>query len=204
MQATGSKKPQTAYSSLYGLIWKTLFQRLWDTWNYILFHTPNRYKLAENDNLAGKLHWYRENRHHVLRAEDCHLAEHDSEAIERLGRLTKRKWIQQLDKLRNIYSKKGHLLDKGQAAITEHFTIVQSERPRRQKIAQRRITRKKGRQLTLNVTRTVRKKRKNIGELPTQNSPPRTTSRRHPGHVITPDTANKPTEGDLPRPPEGG
>jgi hypothetical protein len=69
-----------------------------------------------------------------------------------MGRLTKRKWIQQLDKLRNIYSKEGHLRDKGQAAITEHFTIVQSERPRRQKIAQQRITRKKGRQLTLNVT----------------------------------------------------
>jgi hypothetical protein len=63
----------------------------------------------------------------VLRAEDSHLAEHDSEAIERMGRLTKIKWIQQLDKLKNIHSKEGHSRDKGQIAITEHFTTEKTE-----------------------------------------------------------------------------
>jgi hypothetical protein len=60
-----------------------------------------------------KLRWYRENKNEVLAQGDRGLAEHDEAAIERMGRLTKRKWVHQLDKLREIYNQECKHLEKG-------------------------------------------------------------------------------------------
>jgi hypothetical protein len=173
------------------------------TRNYILKHTPNRYNQAEHDSLAAKLHWYRENRHHVLSAEDSHLADHDTDAIARMGHKLRRKWVQQLDSLNKAFTKDQSLNNSGQTAITKHFKVVSPKTPRMQRIAQRHrqpAHQPKYRQMTLNVTKTKKATR----STPRYTSP--VVTRRKPGSVITitPDTATTPLTRDLPRPPETG
>lgn len=93
-EATGCKHPNTCIRALHRLLWSTLFKQVGDTRNFILYHTPNHYNREENSSLAAKLHWYRENRHTALAEGDRHLADHDTDAIEQMGRKTEQKWIQ--------------------------------------------------------------------------------------------------------------
>jgi hypothetical protein len=95
-------KTQHKITFLLCQLWDTLFTRVWDTRNFILHHTPNCYRAIEGLN-----------KNEVLAQSDRRLAEHDEAEIERMGRLTKRKWVRQLDKLREIYAKSANNWRKG-------------------------------------------------------------------------------------------
>jgi hypothetical protein len=53
----------------------------------------------------------------VLAPSDSHYAEHDEEAIEHMGRKTRRKWVQQLDKLKAVYAQERMQRERGQATL---------------------------------------------------------------------------------------
>ncbi len=89
LRATGYKGDyRRGLTRLHRILWEHLFQRIWDTRNYILKKTPNRYNIAEETTLEQKLNWYRENRHTALSLYDRHLANIDSDEIKKMGRLT--------------------------------------------------------------------------------------------------------------------
>jgi hypothetical protein len=117
-------KTQHKITFLLRQLWDTLFTRVWDTRNFILHHTPNCYRATEGLNLAERLRWYRENKNEVLAQSDRRLAEHDEAEIERMGRLTKRKWVRQLDKLRDIYRQECKQLEKGQSSVRQFLTVL--------------------------------------------------------------------------------
>jgi hypothetical protein len=207
LPAMGSaeKHVPSAMRSLLILIWDTLFQRMWDTRNHILHRLPNNYKIAEGQSYDNRLRWYNDNCHKVLHEKDRLLVP-SIEEIENMGRLTKRKWVQQLDKLRKYSEQEGNLLDKGQTAITSHFkpstqsapTLVPTDhkkKKRNTKSNNKPNTRKK--QMKLAV---IKKNSKNNSRAN------QTTRPQSSGNIITPDKrpkSNRPNYGDNPRPPEG-
>jgi hypothetical protein len=73
-----------------------------------------------------------ENKNEVLAQGDRRLAEHDEVAIERMGRLTKQKWVRQLDKLREIYSQECKQLEKGQSSVRQFLTVLPKVGPERE------------------------------------------------------------------------
>ena len=93
LRELGCKWVNTKMSWLLWQLWETVFLWQWDTRNYILHHMPNIYRRAETESFAERLRWFRENRHLVLAPSDSHYAEHDEEAIERMGRKTRWKWV---------------------------------------------------------------------------------------------------------------
>jgi hypothetical protein len=98
LQATGHKKHQQSLKRLHIILYDLLFQQLWDTRNYILKKTPNKYNKATDMSIEQRLNWYRENRHTMLSLTDRHLANIDEEMIRQMGRDTKRKWIKHFDR----------------------------------------------------------------------------------------------------------
>ena len=141
-----SKRPDIRAADLHRSVWDTLFRRLWDTRNHILHNTLNAHNRAEQKELAQKLHWYRENRHHVLSEGDCKWAMHDTFAIEQMGRRTRRKWVQHLDKLSKAYAIEKESRDKGQQPITDIFERLTSPpRPKARRAAGRRQERNRRR-----------------------------------------------------------
>jgi hypothetical protein len=114
----GCKRVNTKMSWLLRQLWETVFLWQWDTRNYILHHMPNVYRRTETESFAERLRWFRDNRHLVLAPSDSHYAEHDEEAIERMGRRTRRKWVRQLDKLKTVYAQERTQRERGQATLT--------------------------------------------------------------------------------------
>jgi hypothetical protein len=96
LKATGHKKHQQSLRRLHVFLYDLLFQRIWDTRNFILKKTPNQYNKVADMSLTQRLIWYKENRHTMLSLSDCHLANFDEETIRQMGRDTKRKWIKTL------------------------------------------------------------------------------------------------------------
>ena len=212
--------------SLHRHVWTTLFQQLWDTRNYILHHTPNLYNKSEDGDLSKQLHWYRQNRHHVLGEADQRWADHSSQDIERMGRRTKRKWVQLLDKLRKAYDRDSELRTRGITPITDVFDRVT---PSPEQAASIRAGRRKA---TTNPAKKVRKtiqtklswngtaiqitkdtnrskRRENARREERRRnyitSSERTQGQRQPVTIITPEKLPKtsaPSFGDAPRPPE--
>jgi hypothetical protein len=148
LRATGLKKHQSSLKRLHVILYEQLFMKIWDTRNFILKKTPNRYNLAEEASLEQKLNWYRDNRHTVLSLSDRHLANIDEEDINKMGKNTRRKWVQHLDRLQEIFKKENTGRDEGQQTITKHFEILEhriSERKagsRRSRRSQRNVRRK--------------------------------------------------------------
>lgn len=130
LKATGHKKHMHTLKRLHVILYEQLFQRLWDTRNYILKKTPNQYNKAECA-LADRLIWYRENRHNLLSESDRHLANIDEEAIQQMGCETKCKWIRHLDHLHTIHVKENTKRDECQPAITEHFEVLEGKQSSR-------------------------------------------------------------------------
>jgi hypothetical protein len=86
LRATGYKgNHRLGLARLHRILWEQLFQRIWDTQNYILKKTPHRYNTTEEATLEQKLNWYRKNRHTVLSLHDRHLANIDSDKIKKMG-----------------------------------------------------------------------------------------------------------------------
>ena len=75
----GVKRDKTANTMtfIFKQIWNVLFQRLWDTRNHILHHTPNCYRIAEANSLDSKLQWYSDNRFRLFPHADADLADFD-------------------------------------------------------------------------------------------------------------------------------
>jgi hypothetical protein len=207
LEATGCKHPTTVIRALHRLLWTVLFKQIWDTRNFILYHTPNHYNREENVTLEAKLHWYRENRYTVLAECDRHLAEHDSDAISQMGRKTKRKWIQQLDKLSKIHQNEHVLRDKGQSAITSHFPVTTTEETRQQKRMKTKQMKRKAKR-TIQTTLNVERKRKNskLKKLDRTQEYITPEKQQKISRIVTPDEKPEPTRPgprDAPRPPEG-
>jgi len=164
LKATGHKKHMHTLKRLHVILYEQLFQRLWDTRNYILKKTPNQYNKAECATLADKLTWYRENRHTLLSESDRNIANIDDDAIQQMGRNTKRKWIRHLDRLHSIHVKENNTRDRGQPAITAHFSVIEGRQSNRKAGARkpsthRRLPKKTLIQCTLDSTITVTKKK---------------------------------------------
>jgi hypothetical protein len=207
LPAMGSaeKHVPSAIRSLLILIWDTLFQRMWDTRNHILHHLPNNYKIAEGQSYDNRLRWYNDNYHKVLHEKDRSIVP-SIEEIEQMGRLTKRKWVQQLDKLRKYSEQEGNLLDKGQTAITSHFKPSTQSVPRPVLIVQRRKKSIRKHDSEPNMKKK-QAKLKVIKRSSRNNSRADQTNRpQSRGNIITPDKrpkSNQPSYGENPRPPEG-
>jgi hypothetical protein len=118
----GCQRVSTKMSWLLRQIWDILFQRLWDTRNFVLHHTPNCYRRAECTNFADRLRWYRDNRNSILAQSDHKLVNFEDDEIERMGRKTRRQWVRILDKLRDAHATELKQLDKGQQTLT-HFLV---------------------------------------------------------------------------------
>ena len=206
LQASGYKKYQLGIKRLHQIMWEHLFQRLWDTHNFVLKKTPNRYNAAENASLDDKLNWYREHRHTLLSAQDRHLANKDEEEIAKMGRLTRRKWVQHLDRLHEIHKKRESIQDDGQATITKHFEILEhrrcsrragSRKPRHKQVKRKRLT--QSTLTTITVTkRTSRRRKMNLDQVDIRSKKGVQTRL----HFAAAGSA-QPQPRDRPRPPEG-
>jgi hypothetical protein len=192
---------------LHVILYEQLFQRLWDTRNYIQKKTPNQYNKAECATLTDRLVWYRENRHNLLSESDLHLANIDEEAIQQMGRATKRKWIRHLDRLHNIHMKENTKRDECQPAITEHFQVLEGKQSSRKAGTRKPSTRRRQPkntliQHTLDATVTVTKKtRSRPVNRPVNVVTPKGHQRIQTTLSFTPGTA-MPQPRDRPRPPE--
>jgi hypothetical protein len=211
LQTSGFKgNHQLGLKHLHLLLWNQLFQRIWDTRNFVLKKTPNRYNAAEGASLEQKLNWYREHRQTLLSLQDRHLANKDEEEIKKMGRLTRRKWVQHLDRLHEIHMKKSTPRDDGQIAITQHFEIIKHKKCSRQAGARKpKQAQKKKKQLTqstldstIAITKRKRTKRTNnsdhVGTLSNREvqtrlqfmagtAQPQRRDRPHPPEEIEPD-----------------
>jgi hypothetical protein len=209
IKKTGRKEPVQALTRLHVVLWEQLFQRVWDTRNHILKKTPNLYNAAEDSTLEARLNWYRENRHIVLSLADRHMANRDEEEIRKMGRKTRRKWVQHLDRLQAIHKKENVQRDKGQSTISTHFEVTIRERRSSFKAGSRksRVQIKPKRRLiqgTLDSSVIVmkakarRQRRANSSSHVIVTPEHRVQTKLH----FTPGTA-QPQRGDRPRPPEG-
>lgn len=209
LRATGYKGDyRLGLTRLHKILWEHLFQRIWDTRNYVLKKTPNQYNTVEDATLEQKLNWYRENRHTVLSLQDRHLANIDSDEIKKMGRLTRRKWIKHLDRLHDIHKKQNCPRDEGQPTITNHFNVIEhrkcSRRAGTRKARQPQNKKKRLTQSTLDNTITVtkRKRRSSKGSKNVDQAVSRSKRGVQTRLQFTAGTA-QPQRKDRPRPPEG-
>jgi hypothetical protein len=61
MEQAGVKRPHAMAKTLQRLLWDTLSQKIWESTNHILHHTPNVYRMAESADLRERLRYYRDN-----------------------------------------------------------------------------------------------------------------------------------------------
>jgi hypothetical protein len=135
MKQAGVKRPHTMAKTLQRSLWDTLFQKIWDTRNHILHHTPNVYRTAESADLRERLRYYRDNGNLLLSHHDRALADHSDKAIESVGRLTRRKWAKHLDKLHAQFLTECENRESGQRSIPNMLGIaspVRMVKPRMQ------------------------------------------------------------------------
>jgi hypothetical protein len=207
LKVTGHKKHMHTLKRLHVILYEQLFQRRWDTRNYILKKTPNQYNKAECATLADRLIWYRENRHNLLSESDRHLTNIDEEAIQQMGRKTKRKWIRHLDRLHTIHVKENTKRDECQPAITEHFEVLEGTQcsrkaGTRKPSTRRRLPKNTLIQCTLDSTVTVTKSKRSRPLNRSANIvTPKGQQRIQTKLSFTPGTA-KPQRRNRPRPPE--
>ena len=163
------------------------------------------YNSAENLSLEQKLHWYRDHRHTVLPLNDRHLANIDSDEIKRMGRRTRRKWVQHFDRLSDIHKKETQLWDEGQSAITMHFKVIEhkkcsriagTRKPRQPQKMKKRLT-----QSTLDSTLALTKQKRDTRHHDNDRPVPRGTIGVQTRIKFTAGTA-QPQRKDRPRPPE--
>jgi hypothetical protein len=208
IKKTGRKEPLEALKRLHVVLWEQLFQRIWDTRNHILKKTPNLYNAAEDSTLEAKLNWNRENQHTVFAMSDRLIANKDEEEIRQMGRRTRRKWVQHLDRLQTIYKKENMQRDEGQSTITTHFDVTIREKKGSFKAGSRkaRTTARPKRRMTqstldnaVTLTKVKKRLRRTTGSTAVLVTPEkRVQTTLH----FAPGTA-QPQRGDRPRPPEG-
>jgi hypothetical protein len=117
MKRAGVKRPHQMAKTLQRSLWDIIFQQVWDTSNHILHHTPNLYRNAESTDLRERLRYYRDNKNALLNHHDQTAVDHSDEAIETMGRLTRRRWVKHLDKLSAQFQKERDNREAGQLSL---------------------------------------------------------------------------------------
>ena len=133
MKHAGVKQPYAMTQLLQRSLWDILFQKIWDTRNHILHHMPNVYRTAESTDLRERLKYYRDHGNLLLSHHDRALADHSDEAIESMGRLTRRKWVKHLDKLHAQFRVECENREAGQRSIPSMLGVtspVRQAKPR--------------------------------------------------------------------------
>jgi hypothetical protein len=107
-------------------MWDTLFQKVRDTQNHILHHTPNIYWTAESADLRKCLKYYPHNGNRLRSHCDCALADHSDKDIEYMGQLTSPHWVKQLDKLHIQFLKESKNREAGQLSLPKILGVASS------------------------------------------------------------------------------
>jgi hypothetical protein len=171
------KQPYAMAKILQRSLWDTLFQKIWDTRNHILHHMPNVYRTAESTDLRERLKYYRDHGNLLLSHHDRALADHSDEAIESMGRLTRRKWVKHLDKLHAQFPVECKNREAGQRSIPSMLGVtspVRQAKPRIKRTAP--VLRKRKIQTQLNFAPIG-----DTGYTSTQRTP-------RTGYLVTPST----------------
>ena len=108
-------------ATLLRLIWFDFTDVIWRNRNEIAHERENNVRQMENTTWANKLLWYLENRH-VIARRDQFFINYMAEDIETIPGLTRRKMVQNLERLEAAYAREVQLLILGQRTITSYFS----------------------------------------------------------------------------------
>lgn len=81
----------------------------------------------ERTELGKRIKWYIENKEWVLSQHDQFLANTDVTRIDSMSLVTKRAWVQHLDKAREAFELEDQQRAKGQHVITNYFHTLENE-----------------------------------------------------------------------------
>ena len=113
-------------ATLLRLIWFDFTDVIWRNRNEIAHERENNVRQMENTTWANKLLWYLENRH-VIARRDQFFINYMAEDIETIPGLTRRKMVQNLERLEAAYAREVQLLSLGQRTITSYFSRVTTQ-----------------------------------------------------------------------------
>ena len=113
-------------ATLLRLIWFDFTDVIWRNRNEIAHERENNVRQMENTTWANKLLWYLENRH-VIARRDQFFINYMAEDIETIPGLTRRKMVQNLERLEAAYAREVQLLTLGQRTITSYFSRVTTQ-----------------------------------------------------------------------------
>ena len=152
MKCAGVKHPYQKAKTLQRSLWDVIFQRVWDTRNHILHHTPNLYRNTESTDLRERPRYYRDNKNSPLSYHDQSAADHSDETIEAMGRLTRRRWVKHLDKLSAQFQKERQNREAGQLSLPRLLGLASPERTVPQRVRHTPTQARRKIQTSLNFT----------------------------------------------------
>lgn len=111
---------------LLKLVWFEFTDTILRNRNEIAHEGGNRTRELEQATWATKLLWYLENKH-VIARRDQFLLTYTEEDIEPMPRLSRRKMVQNLERLKAVYARELQICTLGQRTIHSYFATTKSQ-----------------------------------------------------------------------------
>ena len=112
--------PDRKISCLLRMVWLDFTEQLWKCRNTVAHKHKNLNQQAEEETWAARLLWFLVNPH-VLAASDRFLLDYEEADIQGMTGYTRKRRVQQLEKVMKMYAHERTLRAKGQSVITQFF-----------------------------------------------------------------------------------
>jgi hypothetical protein len=135
----GVEHPERKIAAVLKLIWFDFTDVIWRNRNAVVHDGDNQARQMEQNTWAAKLLWYLENKH-VIARRDQFIMNYTEDDVAAMPCLTRRKMVQNLERLEAVYARELQLREIGQRTIHSYFQptisqennneeMVLSERP---------------------------------------------------------------------------
>ena len=122
MEEFGVERPAQKFSKLLRLIWFEFTDTLWRNRNEIVHSANNRARQQEQETWAARLRWYLEHSH-VISPLDQFVLNYTEEGIQTMPNATRRRLVQNLERLERIYAIELRTRARGQRTLRSYFSV---------------------------------------------------------------------------------
>ena len=127
LEDSGTPNPDRKMNLLQSMVWDVITEPLWAERNRVAHAKEARNAELERTELGKRIKWYSANKEWVLSRHDQFLANTDVTRIDSMSLVTKRAWVQHLDKAREAFELEDQQRAKGQHVITNYFHTLENE-----------------------------------------------------------------------------